>query len=140
MHAGREEIQELLGANTRFTVPLVDDNDQTTPNTILLFEKPIRLTHVRRGLRTGASVTWVKRAESGQEARGLLLRTSDSERLANAFRELGLRDRLTREDADFLAPTKADIKRLRRLRWLSIALTAYAILVVGRWIFETFFD
>jgi hypothetical protein len=140
MHAGREELREVLEATARFTVPLVDENDQAAPNVIVVFHEPIRLSDVRRGLRTGASTTWAKRAERDQVARGLLFRTNDPVTARAAFDRWGIRNRLGSDDADILVPTKEDLRRWRRFKVVAIAGTVWGAAVVAARLYELFFD
>jgi hypothetical protein len=136
MHASREELRATLEATARFTVPLVDENDLAHPNVIVVFNRPVRLSHVRRGLRTGAALTWIKRAEPDQIARGLLLRTTDPFGARTAFARWDVRERLTRDDRDLLVPTKDDVRRYRRFRVFAFIGGVVAVLALAARAYE----
>jgi hypothetical protein len=126
------EVPEwLFSVNGGSPLPLLSTVDDV-PNVAFLFEEPIRMVSVRRGMRPFATKSPVHVLAHGRAARGLLVKTKDAVAAEQALSQWTTVRPITTADVLTIQPDEAYAARARKSRrvvniWLGILL----LLLVG---------
>jgi hypothetical protein len=116
----------LFSVNGGSPLPLLSTVDDV-PNVAFLFEEPIRMVSVRRGMRPFATKSPVHVLAHGRAARGLLVKVKDAAAAEQALSQWTTVRPLTTADVLTIQPDEEYARRARRSRravnvWLGILL------------------
>jgi hypothetical protein len=116
----------LFSVNGGSPLPLLSTVDDV-PNVAFLFEEPIRMVSVRRGMRPFATKSPVHVLAYGRAARGLLVKLKDAEAAERELSQWITVRPLTTADVLTIQPDEAYAKRARKSRrvvnaWLGVLL------------------
>jgi hypothetical protein len=132
--AGREENQAVTYELTRFLVPLVDRDDELSPNVALVLKNRLEFSKLKRSTFSTGGVR--KTLVGTKSTQGFLVAVKDPLLAQEAFKRAGVVRKLTSADRHLLEPQREDFRRLRRVQHVAAFGWAYLTLLIAERIWK----